>query len=349
LEGNYWLALQVLPVVLAVTLSACWLAVRWAVEQFNSEAVLFRGGEQFSVRLWLRHLLRDRQPTPTLAAAVACGMLVLLGRFFLTFTGSAPTPGDFGSFVRSILLVQLLVIAAPGVLMALVLTRSVRQTLLLRMPSRRAALGAVALAVVFHPLTHALQVAVQRLYPIGRDLSESLAKMQETLAAPPLWQLLLVLGLLPAVCEELTFRGFILSGLGRLGHKGRAIVYSAVLFGLAHAILQQSLIACLVGVVIGVVAVQSGSILPGMLFHFCHNALAVANARITPEAFAQWPALDFIASPAGKQGCDFSWPIMVYCMAAGATILLWFARNGAVGVHALACGDTLKRELQPTR
>ena len=33
--------------------------------------------------LWLRHLLRDRQPTPTVAAAVFCGILILMVRFFM--------------------------------------------------------------------------------------------------------------------------------------------------------------------------------------------------------------------------------------------------------------------------
>ena len=70
LEGNYWQAVQFSPVVAAVTLVACLLAIRWAVDQFNSESVLFRESERLDVGLWLRHLLRDRQPTPTVAAAV---------------------------------------------------------------------------------------------------------------------------------------------------------------------------------------------------------------------------------------------------------------------------------------
>ena len=62
-----------------------------------------------------------------------------------------------------------------------------------------------------------------------------------------LWQVLLLLAVVPAVCEELAFRGFILSGFRHLGHRWRAIVLSAIFFGLTHGILQQSLLACLVG------------------------------------------------------------------------------------------------------
>ena len=36
LEGNYWQAVQFSPAVVAVTLLACLLAIRWAVDQFNS-------------------------------------------------------------------------------------------------------------------------------------------------------------------------------------------------------------------------------------------------------------------------------------------------------------------------
>ena len=87
-------------------------------------------------------------------------------------------------------------------------------------------------------------------------------QMQRALRGANFWLLLLLIAAVPAVCEELAFRGFILSGFRHLGHKWRAIVYSALLFGLAHGILQQSLIASLVGVVLGYLAVQSGSILP---------------------------------------------------------------------------------------
>ena len=90
LEGNYWQAVQFSPVVAVVTLAACLLSIRWAVDQFNSESVLFRESERLDMGLWLRHLLRDRQPTPTVAAAaVCCGVLILMVNFFLDFSLAA--------------------------------------------------------------------------------------------------------------------------------------------------------------------------------------------------------------------------------------------------------------------
>ena len=48
---------------------------------FNREDVLFREAERFDVRLWLRHLLRDKEPTPSFAEAVLCFVLVMLLQF----------------------------------------------------------------------------------------------------------------------------------------------------------------------------------------------------------------------------------------------------------------------------
>ena len=97
IEGAYWQALQYLPVVLGVTLAACFLAVRWAVDQFNSETVLFRESERLDIGLWLRRLAHDRRPTPSVAAAVSCGVLILLITFVIQGL-ARPGIDDFAGF-----------------------------------------------------------------------------------------------------------------------------------------------------------------------------------------------------------------------------------------------------------
>ena len=54
-----------------------------AVDQFNSESVLFREGERLDLGLWLKQLLRDREDTPSTAEGVLCGVLILLVGFFM--------------------------------------------------------------------------------------------------------------------------------------------------------------------------------------------------------------------------------------------------------------------------
>ena len=223
LEGNYWQAVQFSPAVIAVTLLACLLAIRWAIDQFNRESVLFRESERLDLGLWLRHLWRDRQPTPTVAAAVCCGVLILVVNFFVG--SSLAMPEGFGGFAWTVLVTQLAVIAAPALLMTILLTGSPRQTLLLKWPPWLTIPAAALLAVLLHPAANLLQTAVQQFYPVSENVRPALEKMQGLFRQADFWPLVFVIALVPAVCEELAFRGFILSGFRHLGHKRRAVIY----------------------------------------------------------------------------------------------------------------------------
>ncbi len=99
------------PVVTLVTLGCCVLAIRWAVEQFNSEAVLFRESERLDLRLWLRQVFRDRRPTPTASAAVVCGVSILMLRFIMNIAPARPLE-TFRDFAVLALITQLAVILA---------------------------------------------------------------------------------------------------------------------------------------------------------------------------------------------------------------------------------------------
>ena len=110
------------------------------------------------------------------------------------------------------------------------------------------------------------------LYPMAPEMKQRLDDLQAKFASADLGLLILCVAAVPAVCEELAFRGFILSGCRNLGNNWRAIVVSAIFFGVTHGFLQQSINACLLGIVLGYLAVRSGSLLPGVVFHFLHNA-----------------------------------------------------------------------------
>jgi sodium transport system permease protein len=336
LEGHYLAAAQYMPVVAGVTLVSCILAIRWAVDQFNSESVLFRESERLDLRLWLRHLLSDRKATPTVAGAVFCSMVVLMLRFFISF--SVSPSGNFDSFARIMLITQLAVILTPALIMTLMLTGSARQTLLLKLPGWRTIPAAFLLAVFLHPAVNVLQSAVIQLYPVGEGAKKTLENMQQMLQGANIWLLLLVIAVVPAVCEELTFRGFILSGFRHMGHKWRAIVLSAFFFGITHGILQQSLLACLAGVIMGYLAVQSGSILPCIIFHITHNSMAVLNSRLTPAMAENIPWLENLILPNKEGGCTYPWSVVLVTAMLGLLLLLWFG--------LLPCRKTAEERLQ---
>ena len=90
---------------------------------------------------------------------------------------------------------------------------------------------------------------------------------------PELLMQFLALCVMPAIAEELLFRGAF-QGLMRPCGSAAAIFAPALLFGVLHLDLAQGLTAFACGVVLGWLAERSGSILPGMLLHLVNNALA---------------------------------------------------------------------------
>src|SRR5207248_604749 len=114
--------LYFVPVLAPVVLYS-WLALRWAIEQFKREEVLFREAERLDIGLWLKRLLRDKEPTPTSGQALFCFFLIM-GLRWLSFGFASPLP----------LLVQTGIIlvafvATPPLLMALLLTTHPREGL----------------------------------------------------------------------------------------------------------------------------------------------------------------------------------------------------------------------------
>ena len=78
--GDYATGAPVLPARAGADVVYAWIALRWAIDQFQREEVLFREAERFNLRIWLRHLIRDREPTPTGGQAVLCFSLILSPR-----------------------------------------------------------------------------------------------------------------------------------------------------------------------------------------------------------------------------------------------------------------------------
>ena len=85
---------------------------------------------------------------------------------------------------------------------------------------------------------------------------------------------LVFVAILPAICEETAHRGMLLSSLKPLGMK-KAILFSALFFGLIHLNINQFPFAFLVGLLLGCVTLFSRSIVPAMIIHFLNNGISV--------------------------------------------------------------------------
>jgi sodium transport system permease protein len=318
--------------VLISSLGYCVLALWWAIEQFKREDVLFREAERFDLGLWVRHLLRDQEPTPSFTEAAFCFLLILLlqfGSYSTIREAFLETPEE----MRQVKLLQLQMIflvatvAGPAVLMAPMLTSDVRRTLKIRWPSLKMLAVGVVLPVVLLPLSAELLHRLAWFFPeLPRGAEQAFAAMRD--ARVPLWLSLLAFAVFPAVCEELAFRGFILSGMQRSGRPWLPIVLSSVAFGVVHMISQQVFNAMLLGLVLGLLAVRSGSLVPCVVFHMLFNGLQAVLSRIEPKVFEQ-PALHWlfrVETTAAGPEVRGNWTLLLICGVIAAVLLQWLVR-----------------------
>lgn len=94
----------------------------------------------------------------------------------------------------------------------------------------------------------------------------------------PTWQLLMYVAVMPAICEEIAFRGVLLSGLRRKFRPAALTVGIGLIFGLFHVTLYRIAPTAALGMVLTAIALMTGSIFPGMLLHAGNNALGVVAA-----------------------------------------------------------------------
>ncbi len=90
----------------------------------------------------------------------------------------------------------------------------------------------------------------------------------------------LMIGILPAITEELVFRGIIFNGLKKCG-KWTAILLSAVMFSLMHANVPQFPFTFILGVVLGLVMWETGALWLCMILHFFNNFTVLTSMYIS--------------------------------------------------------------------
>ena len=84
---------------------------------------------------------------------------------------------------------------------------------------------------------------------------------------------LLIIAVLPGVCEEMMHRGLLLRAYEKRGSY-KAVVITSIFFGLFHFDLTNLLGPIFLGLIIGYYVIRTNSIFAGMLAHFLNNAIA---------------------------------------------------------------------------
>ena len=294
-----------------------WLALRWAIEQFNREEVLFREAERLDPVLWLKSLFRDKEPLPTTGQAFFC-LAILLGLRWLSMSLGNRWSPEMHSAIT-----QLAFVAMPALIMVLLLNTQPGEGLYMHWPRGRETVLAALLALLLLPALIGLTQAVALWSPDAPDGKHPLIKILSEISKPTdldTTQLLLyflAFALVPAICEEIAFRGFVLHGLHHGFRPRNAVLMSSFFFALFHLNVFLFLPTFLLGVVLGLLTVRSRSLFPAIVFHLLHNSVLIALIPLSLYSEGMLPRL-----------AQDAWPwLIALCLIAAAALVWWLYRE----------------------
>ena len=129
---------------------------------------------------------------------------------------------------------------------------------------------------------------------ISIERAEGLEEAKVQFASIPFWMIFVTSALVPALAEEFFFRGYVLSAFRNRIAPLRAVLYSALIFGLFHVIngsvlsLERFFPTTLLGLALGFVAIRTHSLWPGVLLHAIHNGLLFWLTRFSEKELSEW-------------------------------------------------------------
>ena len=289
LEGTVALLPAMVAIVSTVLYGVAALAMAAQVFGNDAAAIGSRGG-------WKDLLQRPKELSqqPSITAALV-GLAILFPAYFVTSgllsRGDAQPTGRLG---LSAVMTIALFVGLPWLLMRWQRI-DVLAGLGLKKTSWHYYVAACMLGIATWPWIFELVVFAQSIGIRGIDLSQ-IENVEGLLAGwreVPLWLIVVCLGVIPGVCEECFFRGYLFNGLKQHLNATWTIVVSAVAFGLFHVVLaggaapERLLPSTLMGLLLGWMAFRSGSIVPSIVLHAIHNStlLLVVQSR---DLLAEW-------------------------------------------------------------
>jgi len=232
---------------------------------------------------WLRRL------HPAVFVILALGAIFVLyqvvgGGAAILLAGGHITPDTVPLVRWSTLLGQILLMLLPTLLLTRLRYGSILQPLRLHFPRPvDLVLTVIALLALQQVLQGymVLQDAIplpsklQQLVDMLKELFEETYRMLVSAQSPgELFFVVVTVALVPAVCEELLFRGLVQRDLESVAGGGRSAVVTGVIFGLFHLNPLSIIPLITLGVFFGFLVYRSQNITLAMTAHFLNNFLA---------------------------------------------------------------------------
>ena len=126
------------------------------------------------------------------------------------------------------------------------------------------------------------------------------------------------IALVPSLCEEVLFRGYILRAFEKSWGVIAGVIVSGIIFGMFHLQLGNILPLATLGILLGLMTWLSGSIWPAVLAHFINNGSAVVLGVNFPE---------LLFTDISAESLPPLWVLIGSIFLSGAVILLMFQQS----------------------
>ena len=152
----------------------------------------------------------------------------------------------------------------PAVLYFSVTRENYKEVLSLNKISLSNVILIVIMAILIQPIANFVSYITSYLF------TNTASEAMNSISDVPFWFFLLISAILPAIFEEVVFRGIILSGVRSAGVLKSALI-SGLFFGIIHLNPHQFIYAFLIGIVFALFVIYTKSIYSSILAHFIIN------------------------------------------------------------------------------
>ncbi|GIM30584.1 hypothetical protein CPJCM30710_32500 [Clostridium polyendosporum] len=196
-------------------------------------------------------------------------LLEIIGPYFLK-TPLTSVNLDVG---QVLVVVHIILFIIPAILYVFITKSSIKKTFRFNKITLKEGLLSVVVGFLAQPIIIFFSIISSFFF------ENDVAKFVESMGNVPYWMMLLIIAVTPAITEEITIRGVILSGYNNKKRITTALI-TGLMFGMFHLNAQQFLYATVLGALFAYMVRITNSIFVSMICHFTINGIQVTMQKL---------------------------------------------------------------------
>lgn len=203
----------------------------------------------------------------------------LLAVLFLLFGGYIVVPlfGENGGLYAGVF------IALIGVIFTVLTKTRAKEVFPFRLPPIKQFFGSIFMYIGLMMFSASISVITSKLFnpDVRNDEIDAMLLKMSPLSA------ILIIAVLPALCEEFFCRGFLVRCFSHIKNEKIIILITALIFGVMHLDPYSFFPTSLMGVLLCYIALKTKSLLIPMFLHFANNAFSVVMTFLSAPSSAE--------------------------------------------------------------